>query len=64
MFLNEFDQQENCARVAVIKLTYIYFKSDSIYASIKEKMRGQQMDNRTYLVDNSQNVIADLVKLI
>lgn len=37
-FFTEFKQNEYSARVAVIKLTYLYYKNDSIYARIKNRL--------------------------
>lgn len=62
-FLRDFDQNEYCSRVGIIKLTYIYYKNDSLYTQIKEKFqkRGQSVDAKTYMVDNSQETVQDLV---
>lgn len=38
-FLRDFNQNEYCSRVGIIKLTYIYYKNDSIYAQIKQKFQ-------------------------
>jgi hypothetical protein len=65
-FLRDFDQDEYCSRVGIIKLTYIYYKNDSLYTQIKEKFqkRGQSVDPNTYIVENSQETIHDLVQMI
>ena len=43
-FLREFDQNEHCSRVAIIKLTYIYYKSDNIYETIIAKFKNQSSE--------------------
>jgi len=62
-FFEELEQNEYQARVAIVKLTYIYYKNDSIYERIKVRL-GSKVDSGIYLVEKSQETIAALVTLV
>jgi len=62
-FFSELDQNEYQARVAMVKLTYIYYKNDSIYERIKSRL-GTRSNENIYFISNSREVIADLVSLV
>jgi hypothetical protein len=51
-FFENLDQNEYQARVAIVKLTYIYYKHDSIYQRIKDRL-GSKVDSGIYLVARS-----------
>jgi len=64
-FLQSFEQSESSARVAVIKLTYLYYKNDTMYETIKTRMNAKgEVDTNVYLLENSETVIADLVSQV
>jgi len=68
-FLAEFDTEELRARIMVIKLTYLYYKHDSIYEKIKDRIKNKGGDsseklNKIYFVDDSQKLIDEIVKHI
>ena len=60
------------ARMGIIKLTYLYYKNDSIYERIKSRLAAkgktpQKPSNDlqgVYLLEDSHAVIGDLVKQI
>ena len=65
-FMRDFDMQDFIARIGVIKLTYIYYKHDSIYQKIKERIqaKGDNVDDKLsklYTVDDSQALVQQLV---
>ena len=62
-FFENLDQNEYQARVAIVKLTYIYYKHDSIYQRIKDRL-GSKVDSGIYLVARSQEVTNALVTLV
>lgn len=65
--LLEFKQPSHAARAATIKLTYLYYKNDSIYekihARLEKKGQSAASNKNIYFLDNSQKVISDLVKI-
>ncbi len=65
-FLKEFEQHEDSARVALLKLQYVYFKSDDMYDRIKERFaaNGKPVDPSVYICDNSTSTIGELVNLV
>ena len=62
-FFVDLEQNEYQARVAIVKLTYIYYKNDSIYDRIKLRL-GSRIDSSIYILSNSQETIAALVSLV
>jgi len=54
------------SRVAIIKLTYLYYKSDSMYASIKTRLARQspEASAKVYLPEDSCKMVGDLVDLV
>lgn len=63
-FLAEFAQHEYNARLSVIKLQYLYYKSDNVQERIRDRLqqRGRQEEiSRVYFVEKSGSVIAELV---
>lgn len=71
-FFSQFNQDGYMARMGIIKLTYLYYKNDSIYERIKTRLAAKgktpQKPNNdlqgTYLCEDSRNVIGSLVKQI
>jgi translation initiation factor 3 subunit C len=71
-FFALFNQAGYLARVGIIKLTYLYYKNDTIYSRIRERLaaKGKVPQNPSndltgiYLCEDSANVIAGLVKQI
>ena len=71
-FFAQFNQEGYLARVGIIKLTYLYYKNDTIYDRIKARLAAKgkipQKPNNdlngVYLCEDSVNVIANLVKQI
>lgn len=62
-FYESMDQPEYQARVAIVKLNYIYYKTDSIYEKIKARI-GQRSTKNVYLVSDSVETINQLVGLV
>lgn len=62
-FFKDLDQTEFQARVSIVKLTYIYYKNDSIYQRIRARL-GSKTDTGIYLVSKSQEMISALVTLV
>jgi len=61
-FLKAFDQSESSSRVAIIKLTYLYYKNDATYATIKARLASKGAeDPSVYMLENSEEVISGLV---
>lgn len=60
-FLAEFNDHTKVARVAILKLDHLYYKSDTLYAKIKECPDGKE----SFIIDNdSKGYINDLVNII
>ena len=59
-FFESQEQPEYQARVAVVKLNYIYYKQDSIYDKIRARL-GQRSAKNVYLVENSVETVSKLV---
>jgi hypothetical protein len=61
-FFKDVNQVEYQARVALIKIVYLYYKSDTIYEQIKIRLATQKKASQTvYFENNSQETIASLV---
>jgi len=65
-YLQEFNQYEDKSRVGLIKLQYVYFKSDQMYKRIEERFasQGQAVSASVYICQNSTQVIQELVSLV
>ena len=65
-FLHSFDQAEIASRVSIIKLTYLYYKSDTTYTAIKERFaaKDRPVDKNVYIIEDSYKSIEDLVKQV
>ena len=66
--LSQFDLDVFRARIALIKLTYLYYKNDSIYAKIKKRIEqkvegsGQAAKlQEIYFLEDSQSEINSIV---
>lgn len=66
-FFTGFGMEEFEARIKVIKLTYLYYKHDSLYVKMKERIAQKGVNETTknlFTVDNSEELVDDLVKHI
>lgn len=71
-FFAQFSQDGYLARVGIIKLTYLYYKNDTIYARIKSRLaaKGKTPTKPSndltgiYICEDSASVVARLVKQI
>ena len=66
--LSQFDLDVFRARIALIKLTYLYYKNDSIYAKIKKRIEqkgeGEEQKGKLqeiYFLEDSQGEIDSIV---
>ena len=70
VFINQFDLEAFRGRISLIKLQYIYYKNDSIYAKIKKRMEakgGSDVAERLsgiYTVEDSMVEIEKIVQLV
>lgn len=72
-FFKEFDQLEHAARSAIVKLTYVYYKNDSIYERIRSRLAAKgkateagSNDESTgvYFLANPREAIEDLCRTV
>ena len=69
-FLSQFDLDAFRARIALIKLTYLYYKNDSIYSKIQKRIEqkaganAQEQLKSIYFFNDSQNEIKKIVQLV
>lgn len=69
-FFTQFNQDGYLARVGIIKLTYLYYKNDTLYERIKSRLAAKGKTptkpsndlTGTYFCDDSSAVVAGLVK--
>lgn len=59
-FFESMDQPEYQARVAVVKLNYVYYKQDSLYEKIKARL-GSRSSKNVYIVESSVETVSSLV---
>ncbi len=63
-YLNEYKEDEKMARVAMIKIEYLYCKNDSVYAQIKSKITAEDQLKNVYFPVVAEDDIAKLVEII
>lgn len=61
-YFNKLEQHEYQNRVAIVKLNYIYYKNDSIYAAIKQRLG--KAPAGVYFLANSQETVAELAEIV
>lgn len=62
-FFGSLNQEEYQARVAIVKLNYIYYKNDTVYDKIKLRL-GKRLTNNAYTVTDSAGTIRQLVTIV
>jgi len=65
-FLKEFELDMLRSRIAIIKLQYLYYKNDTIYDAIRQRLadKGKNLAEslkKIYILSSSQREIAELV---
>ena len=62
-FLTKLKESEKVARVSLMKLDHIYYKTDNVYARTKEALKGQPDKlKEVYLIDGpSDKLVSSMV---
>lgn len=56
------EQHDYQSRIAIVKLNYIYYKSDITYNQIKQRMG--KTPSKAYFLDDSQKTVGELADIV
>lgn len=62
-YMSDFNDFSKVARIAILKLDHLYYKSDALYVQLRQAPTSD-LENKPYIVEDSKKALGELMRLI